>query len=63
MRCALIATICFLIGGLLATCLTYQFGRCKNSEIIFRLQNPKGLQNTSDTLMSENKLSIKSAIA
>lgn len=45
MRCALIAFICFIIGGLLSTCLTYQFGRCKTNEIIFRLPPAKDQQS------------------
>jgi hypothetical protein len=51
MRCGLIAVICFIIGGLIATLLTYQLGRCKTSQIIFRLQTPK-THDSSNAAMS-----------
>lgn len=51
MRCGLIAFICFIIGGLIGTFLTYQLGRCKTSEIIFRLQTPK-TPESSNAVMS-----------
>lgn len=37
-RCLLIAAISFIIGGLLATLLTYELGRCKVNEIVFKEQ-------------------------
>lgn len=41
MRFALIAMICFMMGGLVGSFLTVQFGSCKNDEIIFQLEKPR----------------------
>ena len=39
-RAAVIAILCFIIGGLIGAGLTYRFTDCKAKEVVFKLQAP-----------------------
>ncbi len=39
-KSALIAILCFIVGGLLGAAVTYDFARCKTNDVIFQISKP-----------------------
>jgi hypothetical protein len=44
-KAALIAILCFVVGALLGSAVTYDFARCKTNDVIFQLSTPPADNN------------------